>query len=86
MAANDQHRVDANPTKAFFVNMITRDITLEDCIMDLIDNSVDAAWRSQGSPQMALTDSVDLSEYLISIEISSRILRWRIVGRPEARL
>ncbi len=71
MAANDQHRVDANPTKAFFVNMITRDITLEDCIMDLIDNSVDAAWRSQGSPQMGLTDSVDLSEYLISIEISS---------------
>ena len=42
-------KVGANPTKAFFVTMITRDITLEDCILDLIDNSVDGAWRSEGS-------------------------------------
>jgi hypothetical protein len=38
----------ANPTKEFFVTMITRDITLEDCILDL-DNSVDGAWRRAGS-------------------------------------
>ena len=36
----------AMPTKAFFVNMITRDISLEDCILDLIDNCLDGARRS----------------------------------------
>lgn len=35
--------VNADPTKEFFVEMITRDISLEDCIFDLVDNSVDGA-------------------------------------------
>lgn len=35
----------ANPTKAFFVRMITRDISLADCILDLIDNNHDEAKR-----------------------------------------
>lgn len=38
----------ANPTKSFFVRMITRDISLEDCILDLIDNSIDGAWEVEG--------------------------------------
>jgi hypothetical protein len=42
-AASTSPKAGANPTKAFFVTMITRDITLEDCILDLIDNSVDGA-------------------------------------------
>jgi hypothetical protein len=57
----------ANPTKTFFVRMITRDITLEDCILDLIDNSVDGAWRSEGSRPMGLAQEVDLSRYIIKI-------------------
>ncbi len=60
----------ANPTKAFFVKMITRDITLEDCILDLIDNSVDGAWRSEGSRPMGLGEETDLSKYSISITTS----------------
>ena len=36
---------DASPTKDFFVRMITRDISLEDCILDLIDNCLDGARR-----------------------------------------
>ena len=43
------NKADASPTKEFFVNMITRDITLEDSILDLIDNSIDAAWQMAGS-------------------------------------
>lgn len=39
--------VHAEPAKRFFVEMITRDLTLEDAILDLIDNSVDALIRSQ---------------------------------------
>ncbi|WP_157964622.1 ATP-binding protein [Algibacillus agarilyticus] len=35
--------VDANPTKDFFISMLTRDIPLDRAILDLIDNSVDAA-------------------------------------------
>ncbi|WP_198020990.1 ATP-binding protein [Mesorhizobium sp. LNJC391B00] len=58
----------ANPTKTFFVRMITRDITLEDCILDLIDNSIDGAWSSEGSRPMGLAEEVDLSKYRIDIE------------------
>ena len=68
MVTNDSGRsADANPTKAFFVSMITRDITLEDSILDLIDNSVDGAWRSEGSRPMGLGNDADLSAYRISI-------------------
>lgn len=35
--------VDISPTKNVFVDAITRDITIEKCIMDLIDNSIHGA-------------------------------------------
>lgn len=41
--------VDATPEKSFFIHMITRDIELEDCILDLLDNSIDGALRLRGS-------------------------------------
>ena len=41
-----QDYADANPNKAFFLQMFTRDISLEDCILDLIDNSIDSLFRS----------------------------------------
>ena len=62
-------KASANPTKAFFVSMMTRDITLEDCILDLIDNSIDAAWRGTGPRSLALDDGKDLSPYKIEIVI-----------------
>ena len=37
--------VHAEPTKDFFIRMITRDITLQDCIFDLLDNCLDGAGR-----------------------------------------
>lgn len=36
-------KFDAYPTKNFFIQMLTRDISLENAIIDLIDNSVDGA-------------------------------------------
>jgi Histidine kinase-, DNA gyrase B-, and HSP90-like ATPase len=60
-------KVDANPTKAFFVRMITRDIALEDCILDLVDNSVDGAWRLEGGRPMGLHKGADLSAYRVDI-------------------
>nr|WP_315255846.1 ATP-binding protein [uncultured Duganella sp.] len=40
---SNRPEIDAEPTKAFFVDMLTRDIPLEQAILDLVDNSVDAA-------------------------------------------
>lgn len=35
-----------SPTKDFFINMLTRDIDLNDAILDLLDNCLDGAIRS----------------------------------------
>jgi hypothetical protein len=37
--------VNASPVKSFFVSMLTRDITLEEAILDLLDNCVDGILR-----------------------------------------
>ncbi|MFB9949972.1 hypothetical protein ACFFP0_13995 [Rhizobium puerariae] len=47
MAANIEiGKAVASPTKAFFVTMLTRDIELQDAILDLLDNCVDGIIRS----------------------------------------
>ncbi len=60
----------AHPTKAFFVRMLTRDITLEDCILDLIDNSVDAAWSSIKATPTNLVAGTKLAKFRVDITIS----------------
>lgn len=44
-ALTTNKKIHASPTKDFFVKMITRDIALEDCIFDLLDNAIDGAHR-----------------------------------------
>ena len=39
----DTNIIEGNPTKKFFIEMITRDISIEDAIIDLLDNSIDGA-------------------------------------------
>jgi hypothetical protein len=63
-------KAHAYPTKEFFVKMITRDISLSDCILDLIDNSIDGAWKSEGGHPTELTRDSSLSKYAISISVS----------------
>lgn len=43
--------IDASPTKPFFISMITRDLRISRAILDLIDNSVDAAYLSNKNPE-----------------------------------
>ncbi len=43
--------VNASPVKSFFVYMLTRDIKLEEAILDLLDNCVDGILRSGGRTQ-----------------------------------
>ena len=50
MASKKQFKyepVDASPVKSFFVAMLTRDIKLEEAILDLLDNCVDGILRSK---------------------------------------
>ena len=45
MSSEEQKYVDANPTKDFFIYMITRDIESKAAIVELIDNAIDGAKR-----------------------------------------
>src|SRR5437773_3924646 len=38
----------AYPLKHFFFEMFTMDLSLEDCVLDLIDNSIDGLVRARG--------------------------------------
>lgn len=64
-------KADASPTKTFFVRMLTRDITLDDCILDLVDNSIDGAWESSGEKPSALIVDEALADYSIEITVDS---------------
>jgi histidine kinase/DNA gyrase B/HSP90-like ATPase len=65
----EPNKVDASPTRAFFVRMLTRDISLEDCILDLVDNSIDGAWALSGQRPSELKSDASLSEYEIDITL-----------------
>jgi hypothetical protein len=43
--------VDAEPTKTFFMSMLTRDIALSDAILDLVDNCIDGVHRTKKDMQ-----------------------------------
>ncbi len=61
----------AVPTKQFFVSMLTRDISLADAILDLIDNCLDGALRIAGknNPHYSRhTIKIDLSGNQFAIE------------------
>lgn len=69
---NDPNKIDASPTKEFFIHMLTRDVALERAIIDLIDNSVDSARNQIGNSNKESLDgfSIELqfdeSEFFIS--------------------
>ena len=44
----DPNRINAAPSKEFFIYMLTRDVQLTRSIIDLLDNSVDGAKRLRG--------------------------------------
>ncbi|MBV6440604.1 MAG: hypothetical protein EPGJADBJ_02276 [Saprospiraceae bacterium] len=55
-------KVNANPTKEFFIDMLTRDIRLEHAIIDLTDNSIDGA--------LIKRPTEDFSDLWIRLEVS----------------
>src|ERR1051326_3239626 len=50
--------VPSHPEKDFFISMLTRDIDLQDAILDLLDNCVDGAIRTRGKEKTEI-DSFD---------------------------
>lgn len=61
----EANEIDVSPTKEFFVDMITRDIPLEQAILDLVDNSVDGANRFKKEK------GFELGSYIVAIEINA---------------
>ncbi|NHZ91047.1 ATP-binding protein [Massilia sp. CCM 8733] len=57
-------QAQASPTKQFFVSMLTRDISLADAILDLLDNCLDGAMR------LANGGAVDYTKHFVNIEIN----------------
>lgn len=63
MAKNSVDSAQATPTKRFFVSMLTRDISLADAILDLLDNCLDGAMR------LANGVEVDYTKHFVKIEM-----------------
>jgi hypothetical protein len=55
----------ASPTKQFFVSMLTRDISLADAILDLVDNCLDGALR------LADGRRVDYAKHFVKIRLEN---------------
>jgi hypothetical protein len=64
MTKASKDRAEASPTKQFFVSMLTRDISLADAILDLVDNCLDGALR------LADGSDVDYAQHFVKIEIA----------------
>lgn len=46
--ADEDPRISVMPTKAFFVDMFTKDIALDQAVLDLVDNAIDGAAKQPG--------------------------------------
>lgn len=64
MTTGTQDNAVAIPTKQFFVSMLTRDISLADAILDLLDNCLDGALR------VAKGEKVDYAKHFVKIKLS----------------
>jgi hypothetical protein len=99
MAAKAPDRIEsvsAQPEKNFFVEMLTRDIELQDAILDLLDNCVDGATRTLAASKQS-TESlggfwakITLSKDRFTIEDNCGGIPWKIaheyafnLGKPE---
>lgn len=89
------HPVNAAPVKSFFVTMLTRDIKLEEAILDLLDNCVDGIIRGEVSdsarPYAGKWAKIEFSKDSFSIEDNCGGIPWSLseyafrMGRDPAR-
>lgn len=88
--------VNASPVKSFFVTMLTRDIKLEDAILDLLDNCVDGILRSNNNlkgqkPYEGFYAHIDFKQSSFSISDNCGGIPWKLadyafrMGRSDDR-
>ena len=73
------------PTKRFFVSMLTRDIDLDDAILDLIDNCIDGTMRSKTKSMSGLTP-FDGFEANLSITSEKFVIQDNCGGIPKTHI
>lgn len=66
-AAATVAKANANPSKNFFIAMLTRDIDLVDCILDLLDNSVDGIGEAARRAGQELPEDQPFAGYKVEI-------------------
>jgi hypothetical protein len=62
--------IHADPSKAFFIDMLTRDISLSECILDLLDNSVHSMIRHNKLDVMQLLIDRSAKKKRVSAEVN----------------
>jgi len=65
----------ALPTKRFFIEMLTRDISLEDALLDLIDNCIDGYCRTTGlvlSSSLITKNGDAKNKFNVELELSEK--------------
>ena len=77
-------KIHASPTKEFFISMITRDITLLDCMFDLLDNCLDGAGRDMLSKAKS-TESYDGYYAKVTFDAQSFRIEDNCGGHPSFR-
>lgn len=90
--------VNASPVKSFFVSMLTRDIGLEEAIVDLLDNCVDGILRARkraranGKPYAGFRAEIAFGRDSFSISDNCGGIPWDLrdyafrMGRDPSRL
>jgi len=96
MSEKEYKPVTARPVKRFFVDMLTRDIALEDAILDLLDNCVDGILRSlpddgkSDTPYKGYWAKISFDAGSFDIEDNCGGIPWNLhdqafrMGRPKA--
>lgn len=88
--------VDASPVKSFFVSMLTRDIKLEEAILDLLDNCVDGILRtdrhlSDKTPYKGYRADIEFDKNMFTMVDNCGGIPWNLhdyafrMGRPKER-
>jgi hypothetical protein len=80
---DEKERIDMTPVKSFFVSMLTRDIKLEDAILDLLDNCVDGIHRSIKNsdgikPYLGFKAEIEFNKGLFSISDNCGGIPWEL--------
>ena len=75
--------VDASPVKSFFVSMLTRDIKLEEAILDLLDNCVDGILRKRGQvlgtkPYKSYRAEIEFNKDMFTISDNCGGIPWSL--------